>query len=828
MTNFDDIDSDELLPPWEKCIQCTNINEINDEIIYSGSSDNHQLECDNKRCKVWVHPTCDGITHENLINLDTWYCKKCRTKNKKLKIVYNKYNRKLTTVDENTPKIDEVPSIQGDKKPDQPGLPKTSKQAENNHKSSPDESEITYLTTAAEIHNTNLSDSILITPAQRSQKNLHPESEQRKDKLNQIEILNSYEDQSLLITPGQRTPNDPTMRETITESQVAPESIDLDKSSDDELNVTVDEFNKIIEEEMDQINQPPINQSNLQGTLKLAERVKTPKIRKTRKKKSDNDRFVEVAKNHPLQHRNKQEVILECIKLQALNFETTEKFNNYKIEQKSQIDELNEELTELKEYREKYQQIIKSLDATANLDNPKLEDEITRLKIQIIDSESTTKEYKKKLEEAKKGNISKQNEIKKLKDTVKNNLDRIHAIESSRDTTQGHLLKTEELLKLKSEQLSSLEKILKDKVNMDELVELCEAAENSNQIESIHSVITERNFLRKELSNIAKSFLNKIETSKTQPDNPKKTDDEINDLPTSQIPMPVICVYYKMGKCTNKNCKFNHEDEPTVPPTETPTNQKCVFFRMGQCKIENCRFNHQEDNNSIAKITNKINDYSKSLDRNLNRDSSKSKRNDQNPDNSKAKINKSEIPCIFDQRGRCKWGRKCYYKHDKTPYQQQPKTTMRTEDIPCRYFAKGFCIWENECIYKHATNQQKPSLNKNKQEICIRYTKGRCNLGNFCKYKHLDQGSDNRTNTSSVPDNKQAERCKKFDEGYCPNRSCQFTHRKDRTETPTSATNKNPNNRCKDFDNGFCPRKAACTMPHKKDRTQQNRISKSD
>ena len=89
-------------------------------------------------------------------------------------------------------------------------------------------------------------------------------------------------------------------------------------------------------------------------------------------------------------------------------------------------------------------------------------------------------------------------------------MERIQTIENNRDTTQGHLLKIEELLKLKSEQLNSLEKILKDKVNLDQLVNFCESQENSNHIESIHNVVTERDFLRKELSNIAKSFLNKI------------------------------------------------------------------------------------------------------------------------------------------------------------------------------------------------------------------------------------------------------------------------------------------------------------------------------
>ena len=208
------------------------------------------------------------------------------------------------------------------------------------------------------------------------------------------------------------------------------------------------------------------------------------------------------------------------------------------------------------------------------------------------------------------------------------------------------------------------------------------------------------------------------------------------------------------------------------------------------------------------------------------RDNSKPKRDYQNPNDATSRINKSEIPCIYNQRGRCKWGRKCYYKH-ATPSQQPTKTPMRREDIPCRYYAKGFCIWENECKYKHADRKEKSTHNENKQEICIRYTKGRCNLGNFCKFRHHDQTDKTKPETPTGPINEQVKRCKRFDEGYCPNKPCQFTHMKNRVETYTPR-NDSTIHRCKDFDNGFCPRKTTCTMPHKKDRTQEKSTTKSN
>ena len=84
--------------------------------------------------------------------------------------------------------------------------------------------------------------------------------------------------------------------------------------------------------------------------------------------------------------------------------------------------------------------------------------------------------------------------------------------------------------------------------------------------------------------------------------------------------------------------------------------------------------------------------------------------------------------CYQFQRGNCKYGDKCKYKHDacttakpkgfvkekkgkgrdkgkrggsRTPGKPDPRSPEEKAKIPCRHFAKGNCTKGEQCPYKH-------------------------------------------------------------------------------------------------------------------------------
>ena len=71
------------LDPWEPCSQCKIIGvSTNNETQYTGTFSDKYLEC--SKCNLWTHPICDSISDNEAGKIDTYFCKKCRSRTRKI------------------------------------------------------------------------------------------------------------------------------------------------------------------------------------------------------------------------------------------------------------------------------------------------------------------------------------------------------------------------------------------------------------------------------------------------------------------------------------------------------------------------------------------------------------------------------------------------------------------------------------------------------------------------------------------------------------------------------------------------------------------------
>ena len=224
-----------------------------------------------------------------------------------------------------------------------------------------------------------------------------------------------------------------------------------------------------------------------------------------------------------------------------------------------------------------------------------------------------------------------------------------------------------------------------------------------------------------------------------------------------------------MGHCPKKDCKYQHKSSTMMNTNienktreqeenhENRSNQECRYYNRGICtKGNRCNFIHKQDKEKKG-----------------------------------LKIQKQ---CIYFQKGICKWGENCYYLHE-TQKTKESHQTKENEQI-CKSFLRGKCLNVNFCNKRHP----------NKIDRCSDFDQGFCPRGFSCQKTHMPdrvqptstthpnleslskrdvekdrsliQGANRETNslTGNVK-----ERCKRFDEGYCPNwRNCKLTHAKDR------------------------------------------------
>ena len=818
MTSASNID-DSFLPVWEPCNQCRCIGvDEKQDSIYTGSNDNRYLHC--AKCKEWTHPTCDKINENDADLISKFYCKKCRSRTRK--IVFEKITisnveipiaqtpNQITAINATIPSIeihatDNVPA-QKQRDKEKPLSKRPSNRNEKKELRSHEKPLITEYEndqmTEGTVENEN-PESVIQIQDQRLSQNYQktgPPSNSIDENKTDMEPVNT-----LTQNPQEEEETLSQYSRAIPAAQVNEENPEIQQGDRQkcDLENSIHELEKLLNEKMPLIPEPVQTElRNIENTVKAGRKYKV-------NSKAD---MKERAQKHPLQHRSKQEIILDYVYLEA-------SAKSKDLECKGKDDQI----TTLNEIKGNYEILMNALEIKANATETDPESKIAALQIKVAQMESTTKENAKKIEDLKKLNNSKQAEIKKLKEALSTNQTKINELEGIREQIQGRIVRTEELLTLKTQQVESLNDI--NKANETEANRMNEELERRDI--QINNMQKENNELKREIEAITNSLTEKE----------KSKEDEIEILPETPANNATkqkkeICVYFKMGGCKASNCKFQHcqinNDKPQTPkepiisydtrgipmPEEDEEDDDdndediCVFHKMGRCRDSKCTFKHISAR----------------------------------PINEKQPVKKT---CKYYIKGTCKYDESCHFNHDKSSKRQPKKHT------PCRYFEKGFCIWQDKCEFLHLDKEQ-PARKvtapiDHDKTICKPFLKGNCKKGNFCVNTHPDPST----------------RCTEFDEGYCSRKSkCPRPHLPDRPEsnnyrkiniatryrdallnsrdaathkkekpvqtnhTPTAGDQELPSTirRCEDFDKGYCPNYRSCKLLHAKDRCHERNV----
>ena len=101
----------------------------------------------------------------------------------------------------------------------------------------------------------------------------------------------------------------------------------------------------------------------------------------------------ERAQKHPLEHRSKQEIILDYVYLEASSQSKDQ-----------ECKEKDDQIIALNEIKGNYEILMKALEIKANATETDPESKIAALQIKVAQMESTTKDNAKKMEDLKKLN----------------------------------------------------------------------------------------------------------------------------------------------------------------------------------------------------------------------------------------------------------------------------------------------------------------------------------------------------------------------------------------------------------------------------------------
>ena len=471
-------------------------------------------------------------------------------------------------------------------------------------------------------------------------------------------------------------------------------------------------------------------------------------------------------KSQPLQHRTKHEIIARYEKKEQ---EYNQLYNKF--------DEQAKKLKEMEEFKIKYEITIDALTVTTK-DDMTPEERVTSLQKEIVLNKEKIHKLEKKNEELKKENANKQVEIRKAKEITKTNMQAIHELQAYKETATGQIARLDELSKMKSDQITSLEGLMgAQDVKIHNLNR--EHSQKLREIEENHRATTlamafeiqkqkeEKTKIEKELDKIANDIIGK---------KPNQSVDEIEVIEQNKDEErnepKATCLYFRLGLCKNSNCQMKHSNGIELSPkksnpqaivtTENKENKICIHHRLGKCRRgEKCPFKHE---------------------------------------NKEAKKE-----CIYYRRGHCSRGKECKYLHkaeETNSNRNHNKERSQTpESVPasryelnqgrCKDFDRGFCRKRSSCSFKHCRDRVTEEISNRQEE----------------RSTQIHPSNDTQTSTRNS-------RCADFDKGYCPRRSrCQLNHMKDRNQRENA-----DETRCRDFDRGYCPRGSTCRYNHRKDR----------
>ena len=538
---------------------------------------------------------------------------------------------------------------------------------------------------------------------------------------------------------------------------------------------------------------PPCKFTEIKQTPKPTTRSRGGNQKKVEKKEVPTHEL----KTHRLQHRNKQEAIVEYIKLNANNEETIkenktlrEKCEEYRVK----IDEKTEAIAIMEETAKNARERCQNNPEKDLLD---AQESVLNLKIKLQAQD-------KKLEETRRNNTGKQNEIKKLKVSISMQEKQIGDLMAQRELRTFHKIKLEESLDMRNQMYESLQVIANENhKSLTDMTQRCEALET-------------------ELNAIAISRINEMDVRSqigySEDDQEEETDHTEDYQERSILEDP------------QERRDRSRDEERGRPPKQYERRQD----KEDESRRRNRqrRGERQSDRNQPSKDDSHQSNNERvrrepeppkqpPVDRNSDRRDRPQKRNERR---SISRQNERR----HEERGRTR------HQSVKRDDQRNPgnyrnyivtNSTFR-KTTECRYFLQGYCKHGDSCNFKHTDQAREPTRSATR---CRFYDEGRCKFGERCDFSHEGPPRNINERQQRYTSDRQQRNVNEREQRPTIMRSSEHQEREGNRSTQTESRNTRKSEReprriekrCTDFDKGYCRHGRRCTLKHMKNRIEE-------
>ena len=488
----------------------------------------------------------------------------------------------------------------------------------------------------------------------------------------------------------------------------------------------------------------------------------------------------ERVKDHRLQHRNKQEIITEFVKLEVKIQSITQRAD----EADRQCEHLKDQL----QHRMERLQLVESAERKAQeREGKEIESIINEAKEAEIENTSQIAAVKKRNDDLEKNNNQKQQEIRRMKSSIKNYEERIKQDSNTKEQAVYMRSKLDENCRIKDETINSLQILVEEhkhtingqnEIRMkleNELQTISVKAYKKLQIPVYNSNIDEtaldessadESIMTWDDDEADQPVEQNQENQSIQPSSSNSTgkidestaNSHSNQLTSHSLLLQNLDQLTRRTSWLPPKTPNNEEQDSKAPNPQIDENQKrCEeFIRTMGNQIELLTDEQMEALQRCKEFDNGLCVKGRSC----------RKMHMRNTVNEPTRSSISEEPQMI----------KTVVNHQGRTGNSSWKRPQRNYNIPCKYYLHGHCKFNESCRYLHSNLESTWETRSRSSEDA------RTSQMNTTRYTEQRSDESSRVITREASTTIQNERCTEFDKGHCrQGRSCTKRHLQDRT-----------------------------------------------